>query len=311
MPDIPQSFNISPAQNESVLQQTGRSFRELLAGLWNLTKFKQTLLLLITGACGYIISRPHSINWNELGLGMLALYAAVSGCTVLNMVFDSDMDAGMARTAQRPLPRGIIKIVEAVLFGSMLSYVGLWLSWQLMPVFGMVVTAGFIIDLCIYTLWLKRISPYSIIWGGMSGGMPALAGRALACGCLDFTGLLLALSVLFWIPTHILTLVLRHAEEYAQAGVPVWPNRFGAAATRRFIAGATLCDAVVFSACGCLLGINSWALGALIAISLAITGIAVWCAASPRERHDFVLFKAASLYMLVAFVLIAAGAFLA
>ncbi len=200
------------------MQQTGRSFRELLAGLWNLTKFKQTLLLLITGACGYIISRPHSINWNELGLGMLALYAAVSGCTVLNMVFDSDMDAGMARTAQRPLPRGIIKMVEAVLFGSMLSYVGLWLSWQLMPVFGMVVAAGFIIDLCIYTLWLKRITPYSIIWGGMSGGMPALAGRALACGCLDFTGLLLALSVLFWIPTHILTLVLRHAEEYAQSG---------------------------------------------------------------------------------------------
>jgi protoheme IX farnesyltransferase len=311
MPDISRSQHTSPPQSESVLQQTGRSFRELLAGLWNLTKFKQTLLLLITGACGYIISRPHSSNWHELALGMLALYAAISGCTVLNMVFDSDVDAAMARTAQRALPRGIIKMVEAVLFGSLLSYFGLWLAWQLKPVFGMVVAAGFIIDLCIYTLWLKRLTPYSIIWGGISGGMPALAGRALACGCIDLTGLLFALSVLFWIPTHILTLVLRHAGDYEKVKIPVWPNCFGSAATRRFIAVATLCNAVVFSACGLLLEIRNWALGALVAMSLAITAIAVWCAVSPRERHDFVLFKAASLYMLLAFVLIAVGAFLA
>jgi protoheme IX farnesyltransferase len=294
-----------------MLRQSGRSFREILAGLWNLTKFKQTLLLLVTGACGYIISRPHSIDWRELALGMLALYAAVSGCTVLNMVFDSDVDAGMARTAKRALPQGIIKMVEAVLFGSMLSYLGLWLSWNLKPVFGVVVAAGFIIDLIVYTLWLKRITPYSIIWGGVSGGMPALAGRALACGCLDLTGVLLALSVLFWIPTHILTLVLRHAGDYQKVNIPVWPNRFGAAATRRFIAGATLCNALVFSACGFLLGIHAGFLAGLVAMSSIITALAIWCALSPQGRHDFLLFKAASLYMLLAFVTIAAGAFLA
>jgi len=311
MSDPAQKQVSSAAQNETVLQQSGRSFNELMAGLWNLTKFKQTLLLQITGACGYLISRPHSIDWRELGLGMLALYASVSGCTVLNMVFDSDIDAGMSRTAQRALPRGIVKMVEAVLFGAMLSYFGLWLAWQLKPVFGMVVAAGFTIDLCVYTLWLKRITPYSIIWGGVSGGMPALAGRALACGCLDLTGVLFALSVLFWIPTHILTLVLRHAGDYEKVKIPVWPNRFGAAATRRFIAGATLCNALVFSACGYLLTIQPWMLAGLIVVSLVITGISVWCAASPDERHDFLLFKAASLYMLFAFALITAGAFLA
>ena len=141
--------------------------------------------------------------------------------------------------------------------------------------------------------------------------MPALAGRALACGCIDATGILLALSVLFWIPTHILTLVLRHAGEYEKVHIPVWPNRFGAAATRRFIAAATLCNALVFSACGFLLGIQSGCLAALIAMSAVITALAAWCAISPRERHDFILFKAASIYMLLAFVAIAAGASLA
>lgn len=306
----PASHQPPSPQPPSALQHSSRTLKELLAGLWNLTKFKQTLLLLVTGACGYLISRPRSIDWPELGLGMLALYAAVSGCTVLNMVFDSDIDAGMARTSQRALPRGIITMVEAVLFGAMLSYTGLWLAWTLQPVFGMVVAAGFIIDLCAYTLWLKRLTPYSIIWGGVSGGMPALAGRALACGCLDVTGVLLALAVLFWIPTHILTLVLRHAGEYRKVRVPVWPNRYGPAATRRFIAAATLCNALVFSALGCTLGIAPWTLAGLIAISALITGIAVWCAVSPGEQHDFLLFKAASLYMLFAFVLITAGAYL-
>ena len=294
-----------------MLEPSSRSLQELFAGLWNLTKFKQTLLLLITGACGYIISRPHAIDWLELGAGMLALYAAVSGCTVLNMVFDRDIDSAMSRTAGRALPRGMVNMLEAVLFGAMLSYFGLWLAWQLKPVFGMVVAAGYIIDLIVYTLWLKRITPYSIIWGGVSGGMPALAGRALACGCLDLTGVLLALSVLFWIPSHILTLVLRHAEDYGRVAIPVWPNRFGIAGTRRFIAGATLCNALVFSCCGYLLSIHPWALAGLISISIVITGTAAWCAVSPGEQHDFVLFKAASLYMLGAFVLIAAGAFLA
>jgi hypothetical protein len=54
MPDLPQSFKSSPAQNESVLQQTGRLFRGLLAGLWPLAKLKQTLLL-ITGVCGSLL----------------------------------------------------------------------------------------------------------------------------------------------------------------------------------------------------------------------------------------------------------------
>lgn len=278
-----------------------------LSGFWSLTKARQTLLLLVTGACGYLISAPAGPQWRELALGIAALYCSISGCTALNMVFDCDIDAAMTRTAGRPLPRGRLTLIEAGLFGTVLSGFGLWLSWTLSPAFGGVVTAGFLIDLCVYTLWLKRLTPFSILWGGVSGGMPAMAGRVLALGHFDAVGVLLALAIILWIPSHILTLIMYHADDYAAAGVPVWPNRYGMTATRRLIAGTTLLDALVFSVCGVLLRVRPAALSALMLCSAVITALAVWCWIHPHRSRDFMLFKAASLYMLLSFILLAAG----
>jgi heme O synthase-like polyprenyltransferase len=77
---------------------------------------------------------------------------------------------------------------------------------------------GLFFDVVVYTIWLKRRTPWSIIWGGVSGGMPALAGRALGTGQIEWVGVALALAVLFWIPTHIMTFSLRYREDYAAGG---------------------------------------------------------------------------------------------
>jgi len=281
-----------------------------LSGFWSLTKARQTTLLLTTGACGYLLSALGNIQWHELGLGIAALYLSISGCTALNMVFDRDIDAKMVRTAARPLPQGRLSLLEAGLFGCVLSSAGLWLSWKLGAAFGTVVTAGFLIDFCIYTLWLKRLTPFSILWGGVSGGMPAMAGRVLATGTIDVIGVLLACAIILWIPSHILTLIMSHASDYRAAGVPVWPNRYGMTATRRLIAGTTLLDAVVFTTCAMLLRLQHTALLSLVILSALITALALWCWLRPHQRHDFMLFKAASLYMLLAFSLLAAGSLL-
>jgi len=59
--------------------------------------------------------------------------------------------------------------------------------------------------------------------GALSGAAPVLAGRVLAVGLVDGVGILLATSVLLWIPSHILTLAARYAADYERAGVPTWP----------------------------------------------------------------------------------------
>lgn len=297
-------------QKESVSTDKMYSIIAKLSGFWSLTKSKQTMLLLATGACGYVITRPHAINWHELELGILSLYLSVSGCTALNMVFDSDVDAKMSRTANRPLPTGTIGVLEASVFGVILSCVGFWLAWNLKTIFGLIVTIGFFVDLVVYTLWLKRLTPFSILWGGVSGGMPAMAGRVLASGSIDFISVLFALSILLWIPSHILTLIMYHAHDYQRANIPVWPNRYGFTATRRLIALTTLLNTAAFTLSGFLLGIHHGTMLGLMLISICILMLAIWCAVSPQEKHDFVLFKAASMYMFFSFLLLTIGSFL-
>ncbi len=280
----------------------------LLRDLFALTKFRQTLLLLITGVCAYALTLPGAIRWGELGLATLALLASISGCTALNMVVDRDIDAAMRRTARRPLAEGRLSPSTAVAFGAGLSAAGILTAWRLQPLFGLIVTAGFALDFGVYTLWLKRRTPTSILWGGLSGGMPALAGRSLALGHVDAIGVLLALAVLLWIPAHILSLATRHADDYARAGVPVWPNVYGLHATYRLIAIATMLNVVVLQLAGVLLSLGAAALAALGVCGGALLALALVAWARPSDGNTWRLFKFASMYMLVSFALLTIGA---
>jgi protoheme IX farnesyltransferase len=279
-----------------------------LAGFWALTKFRQTALLLVTGVCTYTLTQGLPFNPLE-GLWMAtALLLSISGCTALNMLLDRDIDAGMRRTASRPLPAGDLRPAEALVFGGLLSAIGLLLSFALDLSFGLVVSAGFVLDLLVYTAWLKRRTPLSIVFGGVSGGMPVLAGRVLALGRVDGIGILLASSVLLWIPSHILTLAIRYADDYNRAGVPMWPDVYGPRATRLFIATANLLNTVVLTSAGLLLHINQLALLSLLGISLIMFTLSAWQLVAPTERRNWVLFKAASIYMLASSLLVTLGA---
>jgi len=275
-----------------------------------LTKPKQTALLLATGIGAYVLTASPVVDWARMGAGMASLALAVSGCTVLNMVLDRDIDAMMGRTSERPLPGGEIDVRVATVFGMTMSLVGVGLAALLSPLFWAVVGCGFFFDLIIYTMWLKRRTPLSILFGGISGGMPALAGRVLVLGRIDAVGLLLAAGVVLWIPSHILTLSTRYAEEYDGAGVPVWPIVFGPTATRRVVAVATILAAVVLTAAGVLERIAPVALGGLVALGVGVSALGFVALVGPSDKRNWLLFKAASAYMLGAFALLTLGAIL-
>jgi protoheme IX farnesyltransferase len=279
-----------------------------IGALLALTKQRQSLLLLVTGVGAYALSLPGAIDWPRLLLGSTALWLAVSGCTALNMVLDRDIDAKMARTARRPLPTGEVPVGVATALGIALSVPGLLMAWLLGPTFGAVVTAGFLIDFVVYTAWLKRRTSFSILVGGLSGGLPALAGRVLAVGRIDVVGVLLAAGVLLWIPAHILTLAMRRADEYRAAGVPVWPSVYGPTATRRLIAGSSVLGALTLVAAGVLIGVHQVALAVLAVLGVALCALALGGLVRPSDKHDWLLFKAASVYMAASFGCLVAGA---
>jgi protoheme IX farnesyltransferase len=243
---------------------------EKLRGFWALIKSRQTLLLLATGLAGYLSARPQGATPLTISPMLLSLFTAISGTTALNMVIDRDIDAQMARTARRPLPSGILTPAAATIFGGGLVALGLGIAFWLGWLFGLVVAAGVILDLGVYTLWLKRRSAWAIIFGGISGGMPILAGRALGAGRVDGLGLLLALSVLLWIPSHIMRFSIKYADDYRRVSVPTWPTVYDFDSPRRFMAQANGVRGIALVAAGWLLDICPYSL-ALLALSGAVT----------------------------------------
>ena len=285
------------------------TIKRKLRAYWTLIKSLQTGLLLITGLAAYMSARCPVTTWETLLAVTATLFLAISGSTVLNMVYDRDLDAKMKRACMRPLPSGKVSVREALLLGLFLSIAGVGGALWMSPLYGAVVFAGLFFDVVVYTIWLKRRTPYSIIIGGLAGGMPALAGRSLAVGAIDPLGILLALAVLLWIPTHILTYNIKYADDYARAGVPTFPSTYGVNVTRVIITLSSVGAAMAVTLAAIGIGM-SWGYLRLLAVLggglFALAAASMW---RPSERLNHGLFKYASVYMLGSMLLLAAEAF--
>jgi protoheme IX farnesyltransferase len=270
---------------------------------WPLIKSLQTGLLLLTGLAGFLSTRCPVTNWQTLLALTGSLFLTISGSTVLNMWYDRDIDAKMSRTAQRPIPAGDISPAEALRLGLILAVLGISWAIALDVLYGLIVFAGLFFDVVVYTIWLKRRTPWSIVWGGISGGMPVLAGRALGTGQIEWVGIALALAILFWIPTHIMTFNLRYRDDYRRAGVPTFPEAYGEQATRVIIAISSVLAALMMAVAAYGIGLTVGYLRLMAVLSIGLLLLAIRSSTTPSEKLNFGLFKYASLYMLSAMLL--------
>ncbi|MEW6568447.1 MAG: UbiA family prenyltransferase [Chloroflexota bacterium] len=272
--------------------------QQRLRAYWPLIKSPQTGLLVLTGLAGYSSARCPVTNWPTLLALAGGLFLAISGSTILNMAYDADIDACMKRTSRRPIPTGKVTRLEAAILGVLLTSLGVAWGFALLPRAGWVVLAGAVIDVVVYTVWLKRRTAYAIVFGGLAGGMPALAGRTLALGRLDAIGWLLALAVLLWIPTHIMTFQLRYEDDYRAARVPTFPSSYGADTTRKVIAVSSVGAAVTMTSAAVGIGMDWGYLRLLLVMSVGLLGLAAVGVLRPSVRVNFGIFKYASFFML-------------
>jgi len=236
-----------------------------------------------------------------------SLWLAISGSTVLNMVYDRDLDAKMQRTCCRPLPAGTVSVQEALALGITLAMAGTAWAVVLSPLYGLLVFMGLFFDVVVYTVWLKRRTPWAIFWGGVAGGMPVLAGRTIATGHIDLIGLLLALAVLLWIPTHVLIFMMKYAEQYERAGVPVFPNVYVERVTRIVLGISTVATVVMMLVAMSLIGLQTKHLHAMLGLGLVLTvSVSVATVWSTRRLYP-ALYKLGSVYMFGSMLLIIRG----
>lgn len=275
-----------------------------LSMYWSLTKPSQAGLLLATGLAGYMSARIDAFDLMIFLQLSFSLFLAIAGSTVLNMWWDYDIDARMGRTKKRVTSRGLVSQREVLRVGLLLSVIGVGWAVALDMLYGLVVFAGLFFDVVVYSMWLKRRTCWSIVWGGISGAMPILAGRVLGYGSIDWIGIMLALGVLLWIPTHTLTFSMKFAKDYADADVPTFPSTYGLPVTRAVIAVSSVLAAAAMIAAGVGLGMHTGFLQLLVLLSVGLFILAIAVTFKPTERVNFSLFKYASIYMLAAMLLV-------
>lgn len=287
-----------------IAAQSSINLKQKIAHYWSLTKPLQSGLLLATGLAGYMSARCPIFNISTI-LGLAAsLFLAIAGSTVLNMWWDRDIDAKMGRTQKRATSSGLVSENEVLRVGLLLSIIGVGWAVAMDALYGLIVFAGLFFDVVVYSMWLKRRTAWSIVWGGVSGAMPILAGRALGLGAIEWVGVMLALGILFWIPTHTLTFSMKFAKDYADACVPTFPSTYGLTVTRATIAISSLLAAAAMVVAGYGIGMAWGFLRLLGVLSAGLLMLAIVMTFRPSERVNFGLFKYASIYMLAAMILV-------
>ena len=164
----------------------------------------------------------------------IAVGAGASGA--INMWYDRDIDAVMARTCERPLPAGRLAPGQALGFGVALAagsvlMMGLMVNWAAAALLAF--TIAFYVF--IYTVWLKRRTSQNIVIGGAAGAFPPMVGWAAVTGEIALGSIILFTIIFMWTPPHFWSLSLYRRGDYERAGVPMLPVVAGDAETRRQI----------------------------------------------------------------------------
>ncbi len=224
---------------QAVVAPERSRLRQTVADYVELTKPKvQSLLLLTTVATMYVAGDP------SIGLVLLTViggYLSAGGAGAVNHWYDRDVDALMARTANRPVPSGRVAPGAALAYGlglAVASFVLMSLTINVLA--ASFALAGFVGYVGVYTVWLKRRSAQNIVIGGAAGAFPPLVGWAAVTGEISGTSLYLFAIVFFWTPPHFWALSLLMKDEYAKVGIPMLPVVRGEAETRKQILLYTL-----------------------------------------------------------------------
>ncbi len=199
-----------------------------------LTKPTIVLLFAITGFAAIVMEGSLLDDPLKVALVMMAMVLTAGSANALNMYFDRDIDERMARTrVRRPIPLAQVAPGNAAVFGIVLGIMAigyyLWAT-NVLTAFLSFFTIAFYVG--IYTLWLKRRTPYNIVIGGAAGSTAPLIGWAAAQGEISPVAWVMFLIVFLWTPPHFWALAIAVQDDYRDAGVPMLPVTHGDRRTR-------------------------------------------------------------------------------
>lgn len=300
---------LTPAARPAAMPADWRDF-------CTLTKPRVMTLVIFTGICG-LLAAPGTIHPVIGFTAILAIAMGAGGSAALNHWWEADIDAGMKRTQNRPLPAGRLRREDARDFGIFLSAVsvgimGVAVGWLAAAA----LAAAIVYYAVIYTMWLKPRTPQNIVIGGGSGAFPPFIGWVAVTGEITLMPVLLFAIILMWTPPHFWALALFMKSDYEKVGIPMMPVVAGEKSTRRQILVYTMLLAPVAIAPWAI-GATSWVYGS-VAVVLSLLFLALAFPVGMRTRaaedpmtQEKTLFKFSIYYLFILFAALVADRLLA
>ena len=224
--------------NTETLQTEKATWRDY----FDLCKPRVIALLVITAMVGVLLASPPG----ELSLFILVVSSIGIGLgsaagAAINQLVERETDAEMARTENRPLPKGRVDQQHAFIFSMLLAASSVFILTAWINVLTAVLTFASMIGYAvIYTMYLKKATPQNIVIGGLAGAMPPLLGWVSVTNSIDPQGLLLVLIIYTWTPPHFWALAIHRRDDYAKVNLPMLPVTHGIEFTKYSILGYTI-----------------------------------------------------------------------
>jgi protoheme IX farnesyltransferase len=261
-------------------------------------------LVIFTALVGMLLS-PLDSHPVLMLISLLAIAAGAGASGAINQWYDRDIDAQMERTANRPLPRGLVHPDEALSLGliiSGMSVVVLYFTGGAMAA-GMLLFTIFFYGY-VYTVWLKRSTTQNIVIGGAAGAFPPVIGWLAAGGDIGLSPFILFLIIFAWTPPHFWALALVRNDDYTRVGVPMLPVIHGFKATKDQI----FVYALIVGGVGMVpsfIGMSSYAylaLSGVLGLRFVMLSWTVWRSADDDMQSPMALFRFSILYLFLIFL---------
>ena len=209
---------------------------------FDLCKPRVVALLLLTSVVGVVLaSPPGEISLFILVMSTLGIGLGSAAGAAINQIVERESDARMARTENRPLPKGRVSQQNAFIFAVMMAAASVFVLTAWINVLTAVLTFASMIGYAvIYTMYLKKATPQNIVIGGLAGATPPLLGWTSVTGTVDPHGLLLVLIIYTWTPPHFWALAIHRRDDYAKVNLPMLPVTHGIEFTKYSILGYTI-----------------------------------------------------------------------
>ncbi len=263
-----------------------------------LTKPDVSLLVLMTTGAGFYMGSRGPVDWLRLAHTVFGTMLIAAGTAALNHYIERDSDRYMRRTAGRPLPSGMLKPNEALLFGVGLAVVGaadLWLAGgALASILGIVTCASYLFA---YTP-LKKRTVWATFVGAFPGAVPPMIGWAAATGSLDRGAWALFAILFLWQFPHFHAIAWMYRDDYSRAGILMLPvvDRDGTRTFRQII--LTAIGLIGIGLLPSLLGLAGvlYFFGALV-VSTGLLQVCLWAASSKSNARAKWLMHATVLHI--------------